>query len=79
MAAPPDRLVVEGELGARSAPAFEGVANVAKADFIGGWVVWVDEHGLLNQSDSFLGVEAYKQTSTEKLDGRGEREDVVRS
>ena len=41
----------------------EGVL-VANADFIGGWAVWVDEKGHLNHSYSFLGVEAYRQTST---------------
>jgi arylsulfatase A-like enzyme len=44
----------------------EGVI-VANADFIGGWALWVDEHGRLNHTYSFLGVETYKQTSTEKL------------
>ena len=41
----------------------EGVL-VANADFIGGWAVWVDGKGRLNHSYSFLGVEAYRQTST---------------
>ncbi len=44
----------------------EGVI-VANADFIGGFALWVDEQGLLNHTYSFLGVESYKQTSTEPL------------
>jgi arylsulfatase A-like enzyme/uncharacterized membrane protein len=44
----------------------EGVI-VANADFIGGWALWVDEQGLLNHSYSFLGVETYKQTSSERI------------
>jgi arylsulfatase A-like enzyme/uncharacterized membrane protein len=44
----------------------EGVI-VANADFIGGFAVWIDEKGLLNHTYSFLGVETYKQTSTEKV------------
>jgi arylsulfatase A-like enzyme/uncharacterized membrane protein len=44
----------------------EGVL-VANADFIGGWALWVDETGHLNHTYSFLGVETYKQTSTEPL------------
>ena len=44
----------------------EGVL-VANADFIGGWALWVDEKGLLNHTYSFLGVETYKQTSTEPI------------
>jgi len=44
----------------------EGVL-VANADFIGGWSLWVDEKGLLNHTYSFLGVETYKQTSTEPI------------
>jgi len=44
----------------------EGVI-VANADFIGGFGLWVDDHGLLNHTYSFLGVETYKQTSTEPL------------
>jgi arylsulfatase A-like enzyme/uncharacterized membrane protein len=44
----------------------EGVI-VANADFIGGWALWVDDNGLLNHSYSFLGVESYKQTSTEPI------------
>ena len=44
----------------------EGVI-VANADFIGGFALWVDEEGLLRHTYSFLGVETYKQVSTEKL------------
>jgi hypothetical protein len=44
----------------------EGVI-VANADFIGGFGLWVDGSGKLNHTYSFLGVETYKQTSTEKI------------
>ncbi|HYA51307.1 MAG TPA: hypothetical protein VEG33_09070, partial [Streptosporangiaceae bacterium] len=44
----------------------EGVI-VANADFIGGFGLWVDHDGLLHHTYSFLGVETYKQTSTEKI------------
>ena len=44
----------------------EGVI-VAFADFIGGFALWVDEHGLLNHTYQFLGIDTYKQTSTEPL------------
>ena len=44
----------------------EGVI-VANADFIGGFALWVDESGRLHHTYSFLGVETYKQTSTEPL------------
>jgi len=40
---------------------------VAFADFIGGFALWVDENGLLNHTNQFLGVETYKQTSTEAI------------
>jgi len=40
---------------------------VAFADFIGGFSLWVDENGLLNHTYQFLGVETYKQTSTEPI------------
>ncbi len=40
---------------------------VAFADFIGGFALWVDEKGLLNHTYQFLGVETYKQTSTEPI------------
>jgi hypothetical protein len=44
----------------------EGVL-VAFADFIGGFALWVDENGLLNHTYQFLGVDTYKQTSTEPI------------
>jgi arylsulfatase A-like enzyme/uncharacterized membrane protein len=44
----------------------EGVI-VANADFIGGFALWADGDGMLNHTYSFLGVETYKQTSTEKI------------
>jgi hypothetical protein len=44
----------------------EGVL-VAFADFIGGFALWVDDKGLLNQTYQFPGVETYKQTSTEPI------------
>jgi len=44
----------------------EGVI-VANADFIGGFGLWVDSDGRLNHTYSFLGVETFKQTSTEKI------------
>ena len=40
---------------------------VANADFIGGFALWVDEHGLLHHTYSFLGVETYKQVSTRPI------------
>ncbi len=44
----------------------EGVI-VANADFIGGFALWVDEHGLLTHTYSFLGVETYKATASSPL------------
>ncbi len=44
----------------------EGVI-VANADFIGGFGLWVDSGGMLHHTYSFLGVETYKQTSTQKI------------
>jgi len=44
----------------------EGVL-VAFADFIGGFALWVDEKGLLNHTYQFLGVDTYKQKSTEPI------------
>jgi arylsulfatase len=44
----------------------EGVL-VAFADFIGGFALWIDEDGLLNHTYQFLGVDTYKQTSTEPI------------
>jgi arylsulfatase A-like enzyme/uncharacterized membrane protein len=56
---------IEAELSVPEAGA-EGVI-VANADFIGGFGLWVDGNGMLNHTYSFLGVEIYKQTSTEKV------------
>jgi arylsulfatase A-like enzyme/uncharacterized membrane protein len=44
----------------------EGVI-VANADFIGGFALWVDDEHLLHHTYSFLGVETYKQVSTEPI------------
>jgi arylsulfatase len=44
----------------------EGVI-VANADFIGGYGLWVDHEGLLHHTYSLLGVETYKQVSTEPI------------
>jgi arylsulfatase len=44
----------------------EGVL-VANADFIGGFALWVDAQGLLHHTYSFLGVESYRQVSTQKI------------
>lgn len=44
----------------------EGVI-VANADFIGGFGLWVDEERKLHHTYSLLGVETYKQTSTDKI------------
>ena len=56
---------IEAELNVPEGGA-EGVI-LANADFIGGFGLWVDEKGLLNHTYSFLGVESYMQTATEKL------------
>jgi arylsulfatase A-like enzyme/uncharacterized membrane protein len=56
---------IEAELTVPDAGA-EGVL-VAFADFIGGFALWVDEKGLLNHTYQFLGVDTYKQTSTEPI------------
>ena len=56
---------IEGEIHVPDGGA-EGVI-VAFADFIGGFALWVDEKGLLNHTYQFLGVETYKQTSTEPI------------
>ncbi|MGZ4943771.1 MAG: sulfatase-like hydrolase/transferase [Halobacteriota archaeon] len=56
---------IEAELNVPDGGA-EGVI-VANADFIGGFGLWVDDKGMLNHTYSFLGVETYKQTATEKL------------
>jgi arylsulfatase len=44
----------------------EGVL-VANADFIGGFALWVDERRLLDHTYSLLGVETYKQVSTQPI------------
>ena len=56
---------IEAEL---SVPAdgAEGVI-VAEADEMGGFSLWVDENGLLHHSYSMMGVEQYKQVSTEPI------------
>ena len=56
---------IEAELNVPDGGA-EGVI-VANADFIGGFGLWVDDQGLLHHTYSFLGVETYKQVSTEKI------------
>jgi len=56
---------IEAELNVPEGGA-EGVI-VANADFIGGFALWVDEQGLLNHTYQFLGVDTYKQTSTEPI------------
>jgi hypothetical protein len=35
--------------------------------FIGGFALWADGQGILHHTYSFLGVETYRQTATEKL------------
>ncbi|GAB7145036.1 arylsulfatase [Mycobacterium riyadhense] len=44
----------------------EGVI-VANADFMGGFALWVDEGRLLHHTYSFLGIETYRQVSTEPI------------
>ena len=44
----------------------EGVL-VAFADFIGGFALWVDEAGYLHHTYQFLGVDTYKQSSTQPI------------
>jgi arylsulfatase len=44
----------------------EGVL-VAFADFIGGFALWVDEDGYLHHTYQYLGVDTYKQSSTEPI------------
>jgi len=56
---------IEGELTVPEGGA-EGVV-VANADFTGGYSLWVDEKGLLNHTYSLLGVEIYRQVSTEPI------------
>jgi hypothetical protein len=40
---------------------------IANADFIGGFALWIDKDRRLRHTYSFVGVESYKQTSTEQL------------
>ena len=40
---------------------------VANADFIGGFALWVDEGRRLHHTYSFLGVETYRQVSTQPI------------
>ena len=56
---------IEAELEVPEAGA-EGVI-VANADFIGGFALWVNGDRMLHHTYSFLGVETYKQTSTEQI------------
>jgi arylsulfatase A-like enzyme/uncharacterized membrane protein len=56
---------IEGELQVPEGGA-EGVV-VANADFTGGYALWVDEKGLLHHTYSLLGVEFYRQVSTEPI------------
>lgn len=44
----------------------EGVL-VANADFTGGFALWVGRDGLLRHTYAFLGIEAYRQVSTEPV------------
>ncbi len=44
----------------------EGVI-VANADFIGGFALWIDKDRRLRHTYSFVGVESYKQASTEPV------------
>ena len=56
---------IEAELSVPAEGA-EGVI-VAEADEMGGFSLWVDENGLLHHSYSMMGVEHYKQVSTEPI------------
>jgi arylsulfatase len=56
---------IEGELSVPEGGA-EGVI-VANSDFTGGYSLWVDEQGLLHHTYSLLGVEFYRQVSTEPI------------
>jgi arylsulfatase len=56
---------IEGELKVPAGGA-EGVI-VANADFTGGYSLWVDDKGLLHHAYSLLGVEVYRQVSTEPI------------
>jgi len=56
---------IEGELKVPAGGA-EGVI-IACADFTGGYSLWVDDKGLLHHTYSLLGVEVYRQVSTEPI------------
>ena len=56
---------IEAELSVPDGGA-EGVI-VAEADEMGGFSLWVDENGLLHHSYSMMGVEHYKQVSTQPI------------
>ena len=56
---------IEGDLHVPAGGA-EGVI-VANSDFTGGYALWVDEKGLLHHTYSLLGVEFYRQVSTEPI------------
>ncbi len=56
---------IEAELNVPDGGA-EGVL-VAHADFLDGFALWVDEKGLLNHTYQSLGVDTYKQISTEPI------------
>ena len=56
---------IEAELSVPAGGA-EGVI-VAEADAMGGFSLWVDERGLLHHSYSMMGVEQYRQVSTEPI------------
>src|SRR5262249_59281633 len=40
---------------------------VANGDFIGGFALWVDGEGRLHHTYSYLGVDTYRQVSTEPI------------
>ncbi len=56
---------IEGELSVPKGGA-EGVI-VANSDFTGGYSLWVDEQGLLHHTYSLLGVQVYRQVSSEPI------------
>ncbi len=56
---------IEGEVHVPDGGA-EGVI-VAYADFIGGFALWVDEDGRLNHTYQYLGIDTYRQTSSEPI------------
>ncbi len=56
---------IESELSVPKGGA-EGVI-VANSDFTGGYSLWVDEQGLLHHTYSLLGVQVYRQVSSEPI------------